>query len=186
MKTTILIITLLIGTVTGAQTLVTGNYTSSDGYYTVSVSQEGDEVTLTEPNKVNVYKNSGGNKYYHTEAKYAAYYIRVTGDKEYYTGKDGGQEYLFNYSGGISVDDLASGADNCPLYQKYLNLADEDEVNAQAWTFCGAAALVKCTYTEEGAEQYVSGVILTLKSMMDDTSTCPCTDVIPESVWDAN
>ena len=186
MRILLLLIMLIATSVCNAQTLVTGNYTSSDGYYTVAVSQEGNEVTLTEPNKVNVYRSNGSNVYYHTEPKYASYYIKVTGEKQYYTGKDGGQEYLFSYSGGISQEELAAGMDNCPLYDKYLEKADEDEVNAQTWTFCGAAALVKCTYTEEGAQQYIAAVVLTLKSIMDDTSTCPCTDVISESVWDAN
>ncbi|WP_146810307.1 hypothetical protein [Empedobacter brevis] len=169
-----------------AQTLTAGLYTSADGYYTVSVSQEGNDITLTEPNKVNLYRSSGGNMYYHTEPKYADYYLKVTGAQEYYTGKKGGTEYQFTYSGNSTDEVLADSIANCPLYTKYLTLSGEDELNAQVWTFCGAAALVKCTYNEQGANEYVASVIVTLKSFLEDPSTCPCTDVIPQTVWNAH
>jgi len=170
-----------------AQTLSSGNYTSADGNYTVAVAHNGNEVTLTEPNKVNVYQSNGGNVYYHTEPKYADYYLKITGTHEYYTGKNGGAEYLFTFAGSNTLqEDLAEGIDNCPLYDKYENLASEDEVNAQTWAFCGAAALVQCTYNEEGAKEYIKGVITTLRLILTDPDTCPCTDVISKAVWDAN
>ena len=154
-KTFCLLLFVAVTTKAYAQTLTNGNYTSADGYYTVSVVHQNNEITLTEPNKVNVYQNAGNNMYYHTEPKYADYYLKITGTQQYYTGKNGGTEYLFTFSGSNTLqDDLAGGIDNCPLYDKYENLASEDELNAQVWTFCGAAALVKCTYNEEGASGY--------------------------------
>ena len=57
-----------------AQTLSSGNYSSSDlGYtYTVSVKHEGNIITITESNRVNQYKSNGGNTYYHIEQKLQA------------------------------------------------------------------------------------------------------------------
>lgn len=186
-KTFCLLVFVAVTTKAYAQTLTNGNYTSADGYYTVSVVHQNNEITLTEPNKVNVYQNAGNNMYYHTEPKYADYYLKIAGTQQYYTGKNGGTEYLFTFSGSNTLqDDLAAGIDNCPLYDKYENLASEDELNAQVWTFCGAAALVKCTYNEEGASKYIKDVIVTLKLIMTDPSTCPCTDVISQAVWNAN
>lgn len=170
-----------------AQTLTNGNYTSADGNYTVAVAHNGNEITLTEPNKVNVYQSNGDNVYYHTEPKYADYYLKITSTHDYYTGKNGGTEYLFTFAGSNTLqDDLAEGIDNCPLYDKYENLASEDEVNVQTWTFCGAAALMQCTYNAEGAKKYISDIITTLKLILTDSTTCPCTDVIPQAVWDTN
>ena len=170
-----------------AQTLSTGNYSSSDmGYtYTVIVKHEGNVITLTEPNKVNQYKNTGGNTYYHTEPKYSHYYIKVVSNDKYYVGKQGGTEQLFTLSGNNTTESevLLSGIDNCPLYDKYLNLTTNDKDEVQAWAFCGAAALAKCTYTD--ISDYLKPIIKALKSIVVDTSKCPCTDVINQSEWNA-
>lgn len=171
-----------------AQTLSSGSYSSSElGYtYTVSVKQEGNSITITEPNRVNLYKNNGGDTYYHTEQKYAGFYIRVAGDNKYYTGKQGkNKEYLFTFSGENtdSEQDQPSGIDNCPLYDKYLELSKKDHVNTQAWAFCGAAALAKCTYKD--ATGYLKPLIESLKLIIEDASKCPCTDAITQAEWNA-
>ena len=170
-----------------AQTLSTGNYASSDlGYtYTVSVKHEGNIITITEPNRVNQYKSNGGNTYYHTEQKYANFYVKVASDDKYYVGKQGSKEQLFTLSGGNTNQEqtLPSGIDNCPLYDKYLQLSKTDHVNTQAWAFCGAAALAKCTYTD--AASYLKPLIEALKSIMDDNAKCPCTEVITQTEWNA-
>jgi hypothetical protein len=183
-NTLIMLIALLFAGLSYSQTLEAGSYTSSDGGYTFIVKQDGDVVEITEPNKVNNYKKRQGNVYYHTEPKYAAYYIKIAGADRLYTGKDGGAEYLFVRSGGAG--DLASGTDDCPVYEKYSELMSEDPDNTQAWTFCAAAAIAKCTYTAEGAKSYLVPIIQAMKSMMDDGAVCPCKDAIDESLWNAN
>lgn len=169
-----------------AQQLAAGNYTSSDGNYTVSVSQEGDFITLIEPNRESVYKSAGDNYYYHTEEKYANYYLRVAGENDFYSGKNGGSEHAFSFSGAaISTDNMEEASKNCPLYDKYLKLSEEDDTEVQAWTFCGAAALANCTYNEKGASQYIDGIILTLKTILVNPEICPCTDVISQVRWNS-
>mgnify|MGYP003403320886 FL=1 len=170
-----------------AQTLSSRNYSSSDlGYtYTVSVKHEGHIITITESNRVNQYKSNGGNTYYHIEQKYAHFYIKVAAGNKYYAGKQGSSEQVFTYSGGQTNQEeaLPSGIDNCPLYDKYLKLSKTDHVNTQAWAFCGAAALAKCTYTD--ATPYLKPLIEALKSIMEEASKCPCTDAIKQSEWNA-
>lgn len=187
MKKTILFLILGFSIQTAiAQTLNSGHYSSSDlGYtYTVMIEHEGNKITITEPNKVNEYKSSGGNTYYHTEPKYAHFYIRVAGSDRYYAGKKGGAEQLFVLSGNDDGDaGILEGIDNCPLYDKYLNLTAGGDDDAQAWAFCGAAALAKCTYSD--LEDYLEPIIKTLKSIVVDQSTCPCTDAISQSEWNA-
>jgi len=188
MKKLILLFFVVLGTSTMfSQTLTAGNYSSSDlGYtYTVILKHEGNVITLTEPNKVNQYKSSGGSTYYHTEPKYSHYYIRVGGKDRYYVGKQGGTEQLFTLSGNSTNESevLSGGIDNCPLYDKYLGLATGEGDEVQAWAFCGAAALAKCTYTD--VNDYIEPIIKGLKSIIVDSSVCPCTDVISQSEWDA-
>ncbi|WP_374398602.1 hypothetical protein [Flavobacterium sp.] len=170
-----------------AQTLSSGNYSSSDlGYtYTVIVKQEGNVITITEPNRTNQYKSNGGNTYYHTEQKYSHFYIKVIADNKYYAGKQGGSQQLFTFSGGNTNEEevLPSGIDDCPLYDKYLDLTTNDHDDAQAWAFCGAAALAKCTYTD--VTPYLKPLIQALKSIVEDTSKCPCTDVITQNEWNS-
>lgn len=191
MKNLILLIILGIGlsNVT-AQTLSSGSYSSSDlGYtYTVIVKHEGNVITIIEPNRTNHYKSDGGNTYYHTEQKYSHFYIKVIANNKYYAGKQGSNQQLFTYSGGSTSganeeEVLPSGIDDCPLYDKYLNLTQTDHVDAQAWAFCGAAALAKCTYTDVRA--YLEPIIKAMKSIVEDTSKCPCTDAITQTEWNA-
>lgn len=171
-----------------AQELNSGTYSSSDlGYtYTVVVKQEGNIITITEPNKVNQYKSSGGSTYYHMEQKYAQFYIKVVPNNKYYAGRQGGNEQLFTFVGSNTDEEevLPSGIDDCPLYDKYLELSQTDHIDAQAWVFCGAAALAKCTYSAN-LSTYLDPLILALKTIIEDTSKCPCTDAITPSEWNS-
>ncbi|WP_333599887.1 hypothetical protein [Flavobacterium sp.] len=185
MKKTLLLLVLFYGNVLLCQTLTSGIYSSSDlGYtYSVDTKQEGNIITITEPNRVNKYIKSDGNIYYHSEAKYDQFYIKVVANNKYYTGKKGGTEQLFTLSSenDNSTETLPSGIDNCPLYDKYLKMAQTDDVEVQAWVFCGAAALAKCTYSD--AKPYIEQIIKSLKPIMDNPSDCPCTDVNTQIEW---
>lgn len=182
-----LFVGMLVSGEVSAQTLKSGTYSSSDlGYtYTVVVKQEGNVITITEPNRTNYYKSSGGNTYYHTESKYAHFYIQISGNDNYYAGKQGGSRQLFTFQGENTNEDevLPSGIDDCPLYDKYLNLSQTDHNDAQSWTFCGAAALAKCTYTD--VTPYLKPLILALKAIVVDKSKCPCLDAITQNEWNS-
>jgi len=167
-----------------AQALQTGNYTSSDGNYTVSIEQNGDEISLIEPNKSNIYKKTTSDYYYHTEPKYNTYYVRLVGNNKFYSGKNDGKEFLFTLSS-TNPSEAIESVDNCPLYDKYLKLSQEDPVEVQAWTFCGAAAIAKCTYNAEASQSYNKTIIAGLKAILEDQNRCPCEDVISKSEWDA-
>ena len=171
-----------------AQQLTAGNYTSPDGRYTVIVEQVNGQLKITEANKVNIYKPKGNAAtYYHTEPKYASYYIRVVAVNKYYTGKTGGTEYLFTYSGGntSTAEVLPSGADNCPLYDKYANMIKKDPNNTQGWAFCAAAALAYCTYNVDERKEMLTPIVQALKAMLEKPDKCPCEDVIPATIWNS-
>ncbi|MDR6764369.1 hypothetical protein J2Y38_004602 [Flavobacterium sp. 2755] len=172
--------------------LKSGNYTGNsslngiDNLYTVVVEHKDDIITITEPNRKSQYVHTNGNTYWHTEAKYSqVFYVRVISNTQFYAGKKGQGEGLYTYQGGNTKKEevLLSGIDNCPLYDKYLNLSQTDPIEVQAWTFCGAAALAKCTYTDYS--NYLPPIIRGLKSILENVSKCPCTDVITTQEWNA-
>lgn len=167
-----------------AQTLKKGNYTSSDGRYTVSVEQDGALISLIEPNKKNVYKKTNANYYRHADPQYGAFYLRVVSEHKFYSGKTNSNEILFTADNTDSEEPITS-ADNCPLYDKYLKLSKTDTEEAQAWSFCAAAALAKCTYNAAASLAYVKTIIESLKSILVDQNKCPCEDVITKAEWDA-
>ncbi|WP_113662398.1 hypothetical protein [Pedobacter nanyangensis] len=185
MRIVFLLLFLFVNKVVLGQNLLAGNYTSTDGRYTVIVEHNGSTIKITEPNKENLYKSSGGAIYRHTEPKYAAYYIKVAANNKYYSGKNGGQEYLFTYSGGNTSPSevLPSGADNCPLYDKYAAMIKKDPNNTQGWAFCAAAALAYCTYNVNERKEMLTPIIQALKSILEQPEKCPCEDVIPATVW---
>ncbi|RZK40920.1 MAG: hypothetical protein EOO90_13205 [Pedobacter sp.] len=179
------IIAIVLPLTISAQTLSKGNYTSSDGRYTVIVEHDGNAIKITEPNKINLYKGSGSTKYFHSEAKYAGYYIRVAGTGKYYTGKTGSPEFLFVFSGKNTDEKevLASGTDNCPLYDKYTTKISKDPENTHIWVYCAAAALAYCTYNVDKQQEMLTPIIKGLKSVLENTERCPCEDVIKPAIW---
>ncbi len=175
-----------------AQTLKSGNYTGNsslngiENLYTVIVEHKNNTITITEPNRKSQYEHKNGNMYWHTEPKYSqVFYVKVVSETQFYAGKVGQGEGLYTYQGSNTKEEdvLASGIDNCPLYDKYLNLSQTDPNEVQGWTFCGAAALVKCTYTDYS--NYLTPIIRGLKSIIVDATKCPCTDVITTQEWNA-
>lgn len=171
-----------------AQVLKPGTYSSSDfGYtYSVVIKHVGNSITNTEPNRTSQYKSNGGNLYHHTEPKYAHFYIKVISDEKFYAGKQNGGQQLFTFQGGNTDAEevLPSGVDDCPLYNKYLQLSQTDHADAQAWVFCGAAAMAKCTYTDN-LMVYLKPLIIALKGISEDSSQCPCKDVITQTEWNS-
>jgi hypothetical protein len=182
-----LLILLVFGITSTAQTLLSGSYSSSDlgNTYTVLAKHEGNTVTITEPNRSNQYRSNGGIIYNHTEQKYSNFYIKVVSENKYLAGKQGAKEQMFTYNGNNTnyVEVLPLGIDDCPLYDKYLQLAQTNEIEVQAWAFCGAAALAKCTYSD--STNYLEPLIKALKSIAVDLYICPCQDVITQAEWNA-
>lgn len=166
-----------------SQTLKSGNYVSSDRFYSVSVEQKPGEIILTEPNKVNTYTLRSNGFYYHTEEKYQTYYIRPAGDDKFYSGKSGAPEHLFTYSAMNEMN--TQGLDDCPIYDKYVEKTEEDPDNVQAWAFCGAVAMAKCTMTEAGVKEFLRSAVIGLKSIAVNPGVCPCTDAITPAEWTA-
>lgn len=180
-----LFVFVLFNIVIYAQTISKGNYTSDDDNYTVFVEQKGDDIYVIESNKSNVYRKKSNYFYYNIEPKYNTYYLRFKDGNHFYSGKTGAKEFLFTLSNTNTSEEIVTSAGNCPLYDKYLKLSQEDSIETQAWSFCGGAALAKCTYNAKGSQEYIQSVVEALKSIIVDQDKCPCEDVITKSEWNS-
>ncbi len=186
MRTTIItsfVVFFLSFQISNSQSLKPGKYQSDDGNINVSVSiLEDGSIELIDPRITSVYIKSG-DLFRNSNPKYTNYLIRVESENIFYTLKDNNDsEFRFTWIGNETMV-----SEDCVLYEKYLDLAgDENEVEVQAYTFCAAAALAKCNYTEEGYKTYAAGVVTLLKQIIVDSNVCPCLDVIPISIWNSN
>lgn len=160
-----------------------GLYQSADGAYQFSLKNLSDSsIEVTETNMTSVY-NKIGNTYQHSTPKYAHFMMRVNGPTEMVAFKTNtNQETKYTWIGNTTLSE-----EDCPLAEKYQTLAEDDSnPDAQAFSFCAAAALMKCSYTSQGFAAYAATMVKTMKLIIVDAAKCPCTDVIPQSIWDAN
>lgn len=166
-----------------AQQAKEGLYQSADGVAQFSLKNLDDSsIQVTETNMTSVY-NKNGDSYQHSDARYSQYMMRVNAPTEIIAFKStGGNETKYTWIGSTNLTE-----EDCPLGEKYQGLAEDDSnPEVQAYSFCAAAAMMKCSYTPEGFAAYAATITKTMKLIMVDVNKCPCTDVIPQSIWDAN
>lgn len=168
-----------------------GYYKSQDGYITITIEHEGDIIRMKEPTRTNEYKRTAGNTYQHTEDKYANYGLIVTDGEHMDATKDGKANHTWTWTGKApTAEDFVKADDDeedgCPLAEKYMALAEKDKTDTQVYTFCGAAALMKCNMNSDGFAAYVGQAITSLKSIMVNPSVNPCTDVFTAVQWSAH
>jgi hypothetical protein len=192
MKQTLLLLALLLPMLLQAQIqLKNGYYKSQDGYITITIEHEGDIIRMKEPTRTNEYKRTGGNTYQHTEDKYSNYGLIVTDAEHMDATKDGRSNHTWTWSGKApTAEDFVKDADDeedgCPVAEKYMTLAENDKTDTQVYTFCGAAALMKCNMNSDGYAEYARQAITSLKQIMVNPNVNPCTDVFTAAQWSAN
>jgi len=159
-----------------------GLYQSSDGVNQFSLKNlDESSIEITESNLTSVYVKNGSS-YQHSNERYANYMIRVNSSTEIIAfKKNGSYETKYNWVGNMTLSE-----EDCPLAEKYQDLAEKADPEVQAYSLCAAVALMKCSYTPQGFAAYAATVVQTMKLIMVDVKNCPCTDVIPQSIWDAN
>lgn len=177
----------LIGSNVNAQIkLTSGQYTTQDGYYTVTINFTNKELTLIEPNRTSVYHKLEGNvfQFIHPTNK-IDYRIEVTSPTTIQTFKPGANNSRYTLT--LSGRDATASNDQFNTYfalaEKYKAKMLSDQKDAQLWSFCAAAAMARSSMNEEGFKEYAAKVASSIKLIAINKTKCPCEDAIPMDIW---
>lgn len=166
-----------------------GTYTTSDGSYSINVRYDAktNTIIVVEPNKTSEYTSAGNGEYGFTNPKNGIEYrLAIVDATTLEAFKPGGKDSSTKlyHSGG--VDEPASSED-FEKYQeiaaKYLEKMASDSDNAQLWAFCAAAANARSTMNADGFESYAKKAIKQVATIMENTTSSPCTDAMPAELW---
>lgn len=190
MKQIFFLLALLMPLLLKAQTLKPGYYKSQDGYMTVTVNHEGDVINMKDQAGDHVYRSEGGGSYRNTNEKWSNFTLSVVDADHFQSLKNGAGAHTWTFSGKApSAEDFVKDDDDeedCSLAEKYMELAQKGGDDTQVNTFCGAAALMKCTMNAEGFAEYARQTIASLKQILVNPGVNPCTDVFTAAQWSAN
>ena len=169
-----------------------GLYSSGTGYE-VDVKLAGDSLVLTERayNRTSEYRptSPGSRVYGYRNPNTGTHFALTVQDNTTLVASrfSGSGEVLPNgtplrFAGGATEARPVSRSTFTEMEgraQHYLRLAQTDPANAQAWSFCGMAAMAQAHGQNE---QQVRQAAMALKSIAT-TSRSPCGEVISDSLW---
>lgn len=166
--------------------LTSGQYTTADGYYTVTINFEGSTLTLIEPNLTSIYTKVSGNvfSYVHPKSK-TDYRIEVMDPSTIQTFKVGSENNRYT----IKLSSTSMNSDNeqfktySAMAERYKTKMETDKKDAQLWSFCAAAAYARSTMNEEGFSAYAEKIVSSIKQIITNKTKCPCEDAIPATIW---
>lgn len=174
---------------TAALAQTNGTYTTGNGY-AVEATFQGDTLRIVEPSngKTSVYRRTGQGIYEFTNPTNGiAYTMEVVDAKTLVANKPGapranGTPLTLAGSAGSAAplsDSARTGLEE--IANEYLALAQSDPANAQAWTFCGFAAMSRA---QGGGDSQVRQAAQALR-MIATTSLNPCPKAIPQAIWNS-
>jgi len=187
-RTTVLLVAFaLIGPLARAQE--NGTYTTGMGY-TIEVSFNGDSLEVYEPSngKRSVYTLQSDGTYLFTNPVNGISYTMEVGDGDtLIANKPGAPRENGTELRRVGSADAAEPVDEdeaermLGVAQQYLARVQSDPDNAQAWSFCGFAALARA---QGGGESQIMQSARALRQIAVSSSN-PCSDAIPDSIWNA-
>lgn len=187
-RTTVLLVAFaLIGPLASAQE--NGTYTTGMGY-TIEVSFNGDSLEVYEPSngKRSVYTLQSDGTYLFTNPVNGISYTMEVGDGDtLIANKPGAPRENGTELRRVGSADAAEPVDEdeaermLGVAQQYLARVQSDPDNAQAWSFCGFAALARA---QGGGESQIMQSARALRQIAVSSSN-PCSDAIPDSIWDS-
>lgn len=187
-RTTVLLVAFaLIGPLASAQE--NGTYTTGMGY-TIEVSFNGDSLEVYEPSngKRSVYTLQSDGTYLFTNPVNGISYTMEVGDGDtLIANKPGAPRENGTELRRVGSADAAEPVDEdeaermLGVAQQYLARVQSDPDNAQAWSFCGFAALARA---QGGGESQIMQSARALRQIAVSSSN-PCSDAIPDSIWNA-
>lgn len=166
--------------------LTSGQYTTADGYYTVTINFEGSTLTLIEPNLTSIYTKVANNifSYVHPTSK-KDYRMEVMDPSTVQTYKAGGDNSRYT----LKLSSTSMNSDNeqfktySAIAERYKAKMETDKKDAQLWSLCAAAAYARSTMNEDGFKAYAEKVASSIKLIAVNKAKCPCEDAIPATIW---
>ena len=171
----------------GAQAQVDGTYTTGTGY-TVDAKFSGNTLEIHEPSngKRSKYVRNARGVYEFTNPTNGIAYTMEWRDGTLFANKPGAPE-----ANGTTLRRVGTAGASAPqtpgereslegIANRYLERSQSDPANAQAWTFCGMAAMSRA----QGGDSQVLQAAQALRVIANATSN-PCPDAIPASTWSA-
>lgn len=167
-----------------------GTYATDMGYV-IEVSFEGDVMTVLEPSngKRSEYVRQGDGLYHFTNpVNGIAYTMEVQDDSTLVANKPGapasnGTVLSLRGAGGNAdaQESVDEGAQErmMAVALDYLGRAQSGDGDAQAWSFCGFAAMAQA---QGGGRSQLLQAAQALRSIAT-SSVNPCSDAIPDDVW---
>jgi len=166
-----------------------GTYTTGMGY-SIEVSFNGDSLEVYEPSngKRSVYTLQSDGTYLFTNPVNGISYTMEVGDGDtLIANKPGAPRENGTELRLVGSADAAEPVDEdeaermLGVAQQYLARVQSDPDNAQAWSFCGFAALARA---QGGGESQIMQSARALRQIAVSSSN-PCSDAIPDSIWNA-
>lgn len=169
--------------------LTSGQYTTEDGYYTITINFDGNSLTVIEPNRTSVYTKVENNVYrfIHPTNK-IDYRIEVMDPSTIQTFKPAvdNSRYTIRLSKGDNTANNEQFKTYFAMAERYKAKMLTDKKDAQLWSFCAAAAMARSSMNEEGFNEYAGKIVASLKPIVINKTKCPCEDAIPPVIWSKN
>lgn len=150
LKTLLAIVSLIFSMSVNAQTLQSGNYSSTDGGYakTIAVEVSANSIKTTDGGYVSKYVQHGSQYIFNNLAQGNGYiyYINVTSNSQFVLTNNKSQaRYVFTYTGGRTATVSNCDCEKDVTAQKYFEMAQQD-LNAHTCAYCAELARWQCLY----------------------------------------
>ncbi|WP_199139112.1 hypothetical protein [Pedobacter sp. ASV12] len=184
----ILVLIAVCGVTKGQIKPTSGQYTTADGYYTVTINFESNTLTLIEPNRTSIYTKVSDNifSFIHPTSK-IDYRIEVMDPQTIQTFKANVSSSRYT----LKLSSTSESSSN-EQYKTYSAMAERykakmltDKKDAQLWSFCAAAAYARSTMNDEGFKEYATQISSSIKLIIVNKAKCPCEDAIPPAIWNS-
>ena len=185
-KTTWAVLAAVAMACAGPVLAVEGTFVLDDGSYSITVEEVDGNLVVVEPNKRSVYTPDGSGRYtFHNDNTGSNFYISVLDDNTLEAGRipqTGSPSILRKVDVAGAMAALESNEEHSAIAERYAELAQSDPDNAQAWSFCAAAAFKRAMSTEAEFGAYASQTAQVLQQILVGTAN-PCPDAIPAQYW---
>jgi hypothetical protein len=172
----------------GAHAQVDGTYTTGTGY-TVDAKFSGNTLELYEPSngKRSTYVRNSRGVYEFTNPVNGIAYTMEWRNGTLFANKPGAPE-----ANGTTLRRVGTAGAATPqspgereglerIANRYLERSQSDPANAQAWTFCGMAAMSRAQGGDSQAVQAAQAL-----RVIANARSNPCPDAIPAATWNAS